>query len=55
MQTTLNVFKSGGEHMRPCYQLLFFLAHQILGIVGSQIRIEKNFFPDCDIDKFEKM
>jgi hypothetical protein len=44
MQPTLKVFKSGGENIRPYYQLLLSLPIKLLGIVGSQIKIEKIFF-----------
>jgi hypothetical protein len=41
--------------MKPCSLLLFFLACQTLGIVGSQIEIERIFFFNNDTYKLENM
>jgi hypothetical protein len=37
-------FFSGGGSMKSCFLLFGILSHQILGIVGSQIKTKKIFF-----------
>jgi hypothetical protein len=47
-------FEWWGNH-ESLFPTIVFLACQILGLVGSQIEKEMNFFLGRDIDKIEEM
>jgi hypothetical protein len=44
MQKTSSALWSDGKNMNLCSQLLVFFSKQVLGIIGSQIEIERIFY-----------
>jgi hypothetical protein len=44
MQRTISVFWNGGENMNPCFQLLFSLSIESLGLWDFKLKL-KTFFP----------